>query len=355
MIVMNNLESLATEIGKDIKGIKEQQVTKDELDAKHYLTENQTLSLEGNRLSLTNGGSVNLPTVLRSSEYRISKSDIAGNEVGATATIPINSLMNPIGIKLGDVIQSFNNNSEGADEGYWIVTGISAQGISVRKIGSRHLYSTYNDTELKQKISALESRPSFDTLTPTQRDSLRGENGHSLNATVRIEGSYRNGSTSQLNLFADVFYDGEKLTSGYTLDYYYRGFGNNNWGVLRNQTPDSTGKFSTWSATQRSGGWFEVRIEVNYRGLKTSAFTRLDNVNDGERGPQGVQGQRGPQGNVGPAGARGATGERGPAGAPGQNIVNQNGGQPIRYWAGTQAQYDAIASKDSNTIYDIFK
>ena len=41
---MKNLESLATAIGKDIKGIKEQQVTKDELDAKHYLTENQTLS-----------------------------------------------------------------------------------------------------------------------------------------------------------------------------------------------------------------------------------------------------------------------------------------------------------------------
>ena len=314
---MKNLESLATAIGKDIKGIKEQQVTKDELDAKHYLTENQTLSLEGNRLSLTNGGSVNLPTVLRSSEYRISKSDIAGNEVGATATIPINSLMNPIGIKLGDVIQSFNNNSEGADEGYWIVTGISAQGISVRKIGSRHLYSTYNDAELKQKISALESRPSFDTLTPTQRNSLKGENGHSLSANVRIEGSYRNGATSQLNLFADVFYDGEAVTSGYTLDYYYRGFGNNNWGVLRNQTPDPAGKFGTWSATQ-----FEVRIEVNYRGLKSSAFTHLDNVNDGQAG---------------------------------QNIINQQGQQALRYWAGTQAQYDAITTKDPNTIYDIFK
>ena len=322
---MNNLESLATEIGKDIKGIKEQHVTKDELEAKHYLTENQTLSLEGNRLSLTNGGSVNLPTVLRSSEYRISKSDIAGNEVGATATIPI---MNPIGIKFGDVIQSFNNNSEGANEGYWIVTGISAQGISVRKIGSRHLYSTYNDTELKQKISALESRPSFDTLTPTQRNSLKGENGHSLSANVRIEGSYRNGATSQLNLFADVFYDGEAVTSGYTLDYYYRGFGNNNWGVLRNQTPDPAGKFGTWSATQRSGGWFEVRIEVSYRGLKASGFAHLDNVNDGPRGADG---------------------------APGQNIINQQGQQALKYWAGTQAQYDALPTKDPNTIYDIFK
>ena len=74
----------------------------------------------------------------------------------------------------------------------------------------------------------------------------------------------------------------------------------------------------------------------------------------GAVGPRGPEGQRGPQGNVGPAGARGATGERGPAGAPGQNIINQNGGQPMKYWVGTRSQYDAIPNKDSNTIYDIF-
>ena len=189
-------------------------------------------------------------------------------------------------------------------------------------------WELYNDIPIKARISALENRPSFDNLTSSQRESLKGENGHSLNASVRIEGSYKNGSTSQLNLFADVFYDGEAVTSGYTLDYYYRGFGNNSWGVLRNQTPDANGKFGQWNATQRSGGWFEVRIEVNYRGLKASAFTHLDNVNDGERGATG---------------------------APGQNIVNQNGSQALNYWAGTQEQYDAITTKDPHTIYDIFK
>lgn len=189
-------------------------------------------------------------------------------------------------------------------------------------------WELYNDIPIKARISALENRPSFDNLTSSQRESLKGENGHNLNASVRIEGSYKNGSTSQLNLFADVFYDGEAVTSGYTLDYYYRGFGNNSWGVLRNQTPDANGKFGQWNATQRSGGWFEVRIEVNYRGLRASAFTHLDNVNDGERGATG---------------------------APGQNIVNQNGSQALNYWAGTQAQYDALPTKDPHTIYDIFK
>ena len=68
----------------------------------------------------------------------------------------------------------------------------------------------------------------------------------------------------------------------------------------------------------------------------------------GAVGPRGPEGQRGPQGNAGPAGPRGADG------APGQNIINQNGGQALKYWAGTKSQYDAIANKDANTIYDIY-
>lgn len=60
---------------------------------------------------------------------------------------------------------------------------------------------------------------------------------------------------------------------------------------------------------------------------------------------------------TGPKGDRGERGEqglKGETGSPGQNIINQNGGQPLKYWAGTKAQYDAIANKDENTIYDIY-
>ena len=75
------------------------------------------------------------------------------------------------------------------------------------------------------------------------------------------------------------------------------------------------------------------------------------------RGPAGPTGPAGPVGAVGPRGPegqRGPQGNAGPAGAPGQNIINQNGGQPMKYWAGTRSQYDAIPNKDSNTIYDIY-
>ena len=194
----------------------------------------------------------------------------------------------------------------------------------------------------------------FENLTTQQREGLRGDNGHSLNANVRIEGSYRNGATSQLNLIADVYYDGTRLTSGYTVDYYYRGFGNNSWGVLRNQTPDANGKFGQWNASQRSGGWLEVYIVVTHNGIKAAASTRLDNVSDGARGANGATGPAGPAGATGPAGPAGPAGARGADGAPGQNIINQNSGQPMKYWSGTRAQYDAIPNKDSNTIYDIY-
>lgn len=74
----------------------------------------------------------------------------------------------------------------------------------------------------------------------------------------------------------------------------------------------------------------------------------------GERGQQGLQGIQGPRGLTGATGARGADGARGRDGAPGQNIINQNGGQALKYWVGTRSQYDAIPNKDSNTIYDIY-
>lgn len=63
---------------------------------------------------------------------------------------------------------------------------------------------------------------------------------------------------------------------------------------------------------------------------------------------ESLKGAQGPAGPAGPPGPKGANGE------PGQNIINQNGGQPLKYWAGTKAQYDTIATKDASTIYDIY-
>lgn len=111
------------------------------------------------------------------------------------------------------------------------------------------------------------------------------------------------------------------------------------------------------------------RGETGPRGA--DGVMRFENLTsqqrEGLKGAQGPQGARGPAGPTGPAGPVGAVGPRGPegqrgpqgntgpAGAPGQNIINQNGGQPMKYWAGTRSQYDAISNKDANTIYDIYR
>lgn len=165
--------------------------------------------------------------------YRVAKGDISGGGVGVNRTITPDAIMNPDGIKVGDIIEDYWSGTTGTNQGFWKVTAVNGTNISVQGIGDRILPTNYNDSELKQRISALENRPSFDTLTETQRNSLRGPTG--------------------------------------------------------------------------------------------------------------------PAGQAGPAGARGADG------APGQNIINQNSGQALKYWAGTRSQYDAIVNKDSNTIYDIYR
>ena len=126
-----------------------------------------------------------------------------------------------------------------------------------------------------------------------------------------------------------------------------------------------------FSALQYLTGPKGDRGEIGPVGPKgADGVMRFENLTsqqrEGLKGAQGPQGARGPAGPTGPAGAvgpRGPEGQRGPQGnagprgadgAPGQNIVNQNGGQPMKYWSGTRSQYDAIANKDSNTIYDIY-
>lgn len=36
-------------------------------------------------------------------------------------------------------------------------------------------------------------------------------------------------------------------------------------------------------------------------------------------------------------------------------LINQNGNQQMKYWFGSKSQYDAIRTKDSSTIYDVYE
>lgn len=205
---------------------------------------------------------------------------------------------------------------------------------------------TFENLSQAQRNSLKGDRGEQGPPGPKGADGATGERGHSLTANVRIEGNYRNGVNSQLNIISDVYYDGVRLNSGYTVDFFYRGFGSDNWISQLNREPDSNGKIGQFSPAQRSGGYLEVYIVVTYQGIKAAASTRLDNVQDGARGATGERGPAGPQG------ATGAAGPQGPRGADGNTIINQRTGQTMKYWVGSKAEFDAIRSKDAGTIYD---
>ena len=227
-LVKQRISALENKPNIDVSGF----VTKSELASKNYLTshqdlsgyarkselyndtdikrrlgvlenkrdnDNQTLSLKGNRLSLTNGGSVELP-VPNMPAYRIAKRDIYGPNIGSIATIRTSDLMNPEGLKVGDTVEDFWTNGSVSDYEFWKVTAINGTNINVQKIGKRTFTISYNDFELKQRISALESRPTFDTLTQVQRNSLKGDPGKNiLNQNNGQELKYWYGSKAQYN------------------------------------------------------------------------------------------------------------------------------------------------------------
>ena len=107
--------------------------------------------------------------------------------------------------------------------------------------------------------------------------------------------------------------------------------------------------------------WSKIRGDAGPAGPKGNTGDRGPQGQTGPQGIQGIQGRqgdRGIQGPAGPAGPKGNTGDRGPMGPQGPagtGIVNQQNNQTLKYWAGTEAQYNAISNKDPNTIYDIFK
>ena len=102
------------------------------------------------------------------------------------------------------------------------------------------------------------------------------------------------------------------------------------------------------------GGLTENQVQnivSNYVATHKSELT-------GARGPQGPQGPVGPQGIQGPAGPAGPQGPAGPAGPQGpagpagpQGPVGPSPSDNI--WVGTQTEYDAISTKDNNTLYFI--
>ena len=166
----------------------------------------------------------------------------------------------------------------------------------------------------------------FENLSQTQRNSLKGDRGEA-GPTGPTGPAGRNGTNS----------------------YTHIKYSNNSNGSGMNDNPNATylgiytGDSSTPPNNYTSYKWTKIKGEDGRQGIQ------------GPVGPVGRNGDRGPTGPTGPTGPAGRNGDRGPAGAAGQNIINQQNNQPLKYWCGTQQQYNDISNKDPNTIYDVFK
>lgn len=145
---------------------------RDRITALEGRTDNdrQSLTLYGNKLKLTNGGEVNLDK-FDTPVLRIAKDDIREPALfEAKTTIPLNSIANKEGIKPGDIVQDIiSYNAGGAEFNYWKVTAIEGNNAKLLYM-YQDIANGYNDGELRGKIQALENKPA-----PTkQRLSLSG-------------------------------------------------------------------------------------------------------------------------------------------------------------------------------------
>lgn len=120
--------------------------------------DNQTLTLEGNKLKLANGGEVNLEKY-DTPVLRIHKGIITTSAVEHAVTyIQPKSLANEDGVKVGDIVNDIISYPSGGGEiNYWKVTKANDFSIELKYLNSDNI-GVYNDSELKKRIDALENK-----------------------------------------------------------------------------------------------------------------------------------------------------------------------------------------------------
>ena len=216
------------------------------------------------------------------------------------------------------------------------------------------LPQTYNDTEIKERVSRLESKPEVDTSGLVTKQELAGK-GYLTEHQSLTEYAKKTELPQPYN-------DTELKTRVQTLETKAETLATKEEVKAIKLQAGERGEKGEKGDTGERGpkgdkGETGERGPIGPQGLQGIQGIQGERGLTGPQGiagPRGVAGMPGLKGNDGPRGPIGLTGPKGADGAPGQNIINQNGGQPLKYWAGTKAQYNAIPNKDASTIYDIY-
>ena len=106
--------------------------------------------------------------------------------------------------------------------------------------------------------------------------------GHSLTANLRFEGTYINNITNNVKAYLDVFYDGQKVSSGFNAQVKYKGGNRTDWSVFWNVNFDSNGRITNldWGNREQNGTPLEAIVLVTYKGLNSVANARMENLPD---------------------------------------------------------------------------
>lgn len=105
---------------------------------------------------------------------------------------------------------------------------------------------------------------------------------HSLTANLRMEGRYINSISTNVKPYLDVFYDGQKVTSGFNAQVKYKGGNRTDWSGFWTVEVGTDGGINNvnWGNREQNGTPLEVIVLITYKGLNTIANARMENVPD---------------------------------------------------------------------------
>ena len=105
---------------------------------------------------------------------------------------------------------------------------------------------------------------------------------HSLTANLRFEGTYINNITNNVKAYLDVFYDGQKITSGFNAQVKYQGGLRTDWSNFWSANVDNTGRITNleWGNREQNGQPLEVIVLVTYKDSNAVTNARMENIPD---------------------------------------------------------------------------
>lgn len=137
----------------------------------------QTLTVNNNTLSISGGNSVTLPS---QSIHRFYDGDISGTaDTTNTRTVQKSNFRNPDGIKVGDTVEDFYSDQKTINRGIWKVIEVSGNNVKVQGIGNystslwKNLTFNANTRELSLSGGNKVTLPQY--VSPQEFNTLKNE------------------------------------------------------------------------------------------------------------------------------------------------------------------------------------